>query len=241
MPDGQARPYDDEVGDDGFLRYKWRGTDPDHSDNRALRHAMNRGLPLAWYVGIGFIPGTRTQLFEARFPVYLVGEERAQHQFIVAMEIGQHLIDRNEPASIQEIARRYNERITRVRYHQPIFRAKVLHAYEERCSVCRLPFVELLEAAHIKPDSEGGPARISNGLALCMIHHGAYDANILGISPDYRVEIKDSVLQTFDGPTLQHSLKEMHGESLRQIPTERVSRPDKELLAERFERFRAAS
>ena len=26
----QARPYDDDVGQDGFLRYKWRGTDPNH-------------------------------------------------------------------------------------------------------------------------------------------------------------------------------------------------------------------
>ncbi|MEY4081584.1 MAG: hypothetical protein RL430_2014, partial [Actinomycetota bacterium] len=27
---------------------------------------------------------------------------------------------------------------------------------------------------------------------MCKIHHGAYDANILGISPDYRIHIKES-------------------------------------------------
>ena len=38
--DPSQRPYDDEEGSDGFLRYKWRGQDPNHPDNRALRQAM---------------------------------------------------------------------------------------------------------------------------------------------------------------------------------------------------------
>ena len=45
-PVGAERPYEDEVGTDGFLRYKWSGTDPDHMDNRGLRNAMNQGVPL---------------------------------------------------------------------------------------------------------------------------------------------------------------------------------------------------
>jgi len=34
---GAEAPYDDDVATDGTLRYKWRGTDADHADNRALR------------------------------------------------------------------------------------------------------------------------------------------------------------------------------------------------------------
>ena len=33
VPDGLARPYDDTVGTDGMLRYKFRGTDPNTADN----------------------------------------------------------------------------------------------------------------------------------------------------------------------------------------------------------------
>jgi putative restriction endonuclease len=139
---------------------------------------------------------------------------------------------------VNEIERRYNLATVRQRLHQPIFRTQVLHAYTHRCAVCRLPFDALLDAAHIKSDSEGGRAAVSNGLALCRIHHGAFDADILGISPDYQVAIKTSVLDTFDGPTLQHALKEMHGRALAQLPTHRAERPDRELLDERFERFR---
>jgi putative restriction endonuclease len=78
-------------------------------------------------------------------------------------------------------------------------------------------------------------------MSLCKIHHGAYDTDIIGISPDYTVHVRESVLATFDGPTLQHSIKEMDGEALRQIPKETTSKPDRELLAERFEKFQQVS
>jgi putative restriction endonuclease len=43
---GKERPYEDAVGDDGLIRYKWRDGGPDIPDNRALRAAMEAGLPL---------------------------------------------------------------------------------------------------------------------------------------------------------------------------------------------------
>lgn len=241
VPDGGKRPYEDGEGVDGLQRYKWRGTDPNQSDNRALRRSMERRLPMLWLVGIGYVPGTKVQLFDVRLPVYLIGEEPSDHQFVVALEQDQKVLPSGEPVEVQEIVKRYNERIVKARYHQPLFRARVIHAYQERCAICRLPFTELLEAAHIRPDSQGGSTKISNGMSLCKIHHGAYDANIIGISADYKIHVKESVLATFDGPTLQHSIKEMDGENLRQIPDEASSRPDKELLAERFEKFLKAS
>lgn len=241
VPDGRPRPYEDGEGPDGLQRYKWRGTDPNHGDNRSLRRAMERGLPLLWLVGIGYVPGSQTQLFDVRFPVYLVDEESSQHQFVVAFEMEQQVLQSDQSTGSLEIVKRYNERVVKTRYHQPIFRARVIHAYQERCAVCRLPFTELLDAAHIRPDSQGGSAKISNGLSLCKIHHGAYDSNIIGISPSYTIHVKESVLATFDGPTLQHSIKEMNGETLRQIPTAKAQQPDRDLLAERFKAFQEAS
>ena len=241
VPDGGKRPYEDGEGVDGMQRYKWRGTDPNQSDNRALRRAMERKLPMLWLVGIGYVPGTTQQLFDARFPVYLIGEEPNEHQFIVALEQGQEVLPVGEPPAVLEIVKRYNERIVKTRYHQPLFRARVIHAYAERCAVCRLPFTELLEAAHIRPDSQGGSTKISNGMSLCKIHHGAYDADIIGISPDYKIHVQDSVLATFDGPTLEYSIKRMNGETLGQIPQETSSMPDRELLSERFEKFLAST
>jgi len=239
-PDEARRPYDDSVGADGLLRYKWRGTNPNLADNVWLRTAMERQLPLVWFIGVGHQPGTHTQLFRPEFPVWLIGEEPQQQQFIVAVEAGQRTIPAGADADVIDITKRYNERIVMARHHQPLFRSAVMLAYERRCAVCRLPFPELLDAAHIQADSTGGAARVSNGLSLCKIHHAAFDSNIIGISPDYVVHVKESVLETFDGPTLQHSIKEMHRERLRQIPASRSSRPDRDLLAERFEAFAKA-
>ncbi len=157
------------------------------------------------------------------------------------MEEGQRALPAGSSGEVVDIARRYNERIVRTRHHQPLFRSAVIYAYQRRCAVCRLPFAELLDAAHVKADADGGAANVTNGLALCKIHHGPFDVNILGISPDYVVHVRQSVLETFDGPTLQHAIKEMNGEHLRQLPAARGERPDRDLLAERFETFQAAS
>ena len=239
--DESTRPYADEFGHDEMLRYKWRGTNPDLADNRWLRRSMEANVPMIWFVGVGHRPGTKTQLFQPVMPVWLVAEEPEHHQFVVALESDQRSLIEDGRVSTSEIERRYNLTTARRRLHQPVFRSRVLLAYRQRCAVCRLPFAELLDAAHIKSDSEGGSASVSNGLSLCKIHHGAFDANILGISPDYKVAIKDSVLATFDGPTLQHALKEMHGVKLAQLPDRLSERPERGLLEERFGRFLQAS
>jgi putative restriction endonuclease len=50
-PPNQLPPYADDL-DGGVVHYKYRGTDPHHADNRALRQAMARGLPLTYFVGV---------------------------------------------------------------------------------------------------------------------------------------------------------------------------------------------
>jgi len=44
-PPSVVPPYVDDVGSDGLVRYKYRGEDGGHSDNKALRHAMEKGCP----------------------------------------------------------------------------------------------------------------------------------------------------------------------------------------------------
>ena len=52
-----------------------------------------------------------------------------------------------------------------------------------------------VEAAHILPDTHPrGEAVVPSGLALCKLHHAAFDANILGIRPDYTVDLRLDVM-----------------------------------------------
>lgn len=78
-----------------------------------------------------------------------------------------------------------------------------------------------------------------NGIAMCAIHHRAFDALVVGVTPNYAVEVRRDVLTEHDGPTLQHSLQGIHGTTLL-LPTRTDQRPDRALLEERYDRFRAA-
>lgn len=114
-------------------------------------------------------------------------------------------------------------------------------AYEQKCTVCTLKHGKLLDAAHIVGDDKPhGLPLVENGLSLCKIHHAAYDANLLGISPDYIVQINEDLMNEADGPMLLHGLQEMDGRTLT-LPKRRVDRPSKDRLAERFEEFLATS
>lgn len=230
---GEERPYEDTVGGDGFLRYKWTGQDANHMDNRGLRAAMEQKVPLIWFFGVG--PGR----FQPVYPVFLVAEEPELHQFVVATEVARDLHRPDSPAESQ--LRRYVIAETKRRLHQPVFRATVMRAYETRCAVCALGHSQLLDAAHIVADSDdAGIASVTNGLAMCKIHHAAYDSHILGVTPDLTVAIRQDLLEEIDGPMLEYGLKERHGQKLMMIPPVRAEWPDRDLLEMSYQKFRSS-
>ena len=79
-----------------------------------------------------------------------------------------------------------------------------------------------------------------NGLALCKLHHAAFDRNILGVRPDLVIEVRHDVLGEEDGPMLVHGIQGHHEGQLL-VPRRRLDRPDPEFLEERYELFRQAS
>jgi putative restriction endonuclease len=231
----EDRPYDDREGPDGYPRYKWQGTDPRARDNVALRRAMEAGIPVIWLLGVA------TGLYDVA-PVWLVDEEPEEHQFVLAMDELMRLEWRRGLAAKTPFdpVRRYAEVTVHARLHQRVFRGRVLVAYDSQCALCGLRHhPELLDAAHIKEDADGGEPIVPNGLAMCAIHHRAFDAHLMAVRPDYHIEVRGEVLDEQDGPTLRHALQGIHGGRIR-LPRRRAERPSVELLEERYERFRAA-
>lgn len=227
-------PYEDEHDPDaGHFVYKYRGTDPDHPDNVALRNAMLWRRPLLYLVAVD--PG----VYDAIFPVYLVGEEPGRLQFTMVADQTMTL-EGEAPSAVAEARREYVTRAVMQRLHQQHFRRIVLRAYRERCAICRIGHTDLLDAAHILADRhpQGEPI-VTNGLGLCKIHHSAFDANIIGIDPDARVHVRRDILEEVDGPMLRHGLQEAHGSQLI-LPRDAGSRPNRNFLAERFADFLAA-
>lgn len=80
---------------------------------------------------------------------------------------------------ILEVPRAYRDAQRRVRLHQRRFRALLLSHYPQECWFCGTDIAEILEAAHLVPDSVGGAASIENGRLLCANHHRAFDKNLL--------------------------------------------------------------
>jgi putative restriction endonuclease len=233
--EGKERPYEDEMGPDGFLRYRYRGTDPRHHDNVGLRRAMGRQLPLV------YLHGTAPGWYKPEWPAFILGDDPAALTFTVAIDDPQVLRPDLTVDVVDEARRRYVTRLARHRLHQLAFRQRVLLAYRESCAVCRLHHAELLDAAHILPDSHPrGEPVVTNGLAMCKLHHAAYDRHIMGVRPDLVVEVRHDILEEIDGPMLRHGLQDLQGKKLLVLPSRRSQLPDPLALAERYDIFRAA-
>jgi putative restriction endonuclease len=235
--EGKPRPYEDSVDESGLIRYRYRGTDPQHHENAGLRKAMWKRTPLIYFFGL--MEGR----YAAAWPCFIVGDDPDRLTFTVAVDDRRFVAARPDAAAEDDAPgrRAYITTVTQRRLHQASFRERVLTAYRECCAVCRLKHGELLDAAHILDDKDPqGEPWVSNGLALCKIHHAAFDKHILGIDPDSVIKIREDILREEDGPMLEHGLQRFDGQRLLVVPAAPRLRPNRDFLAKRFEAFRRA-
>lgn len=133
----------------------------DAHESALRKHNVHGGFPEAIYVALHKDPGLAMQvarsLLDAHFPW-------TRHREILrAVGIEADFVE----------ARR--------RRRDSAFRGRVLEAYVYRCAVCGFA-VRLgdrpvaIDAAHIRWHQAHGPATISNGIALCSLHHELFDA-----------------------------------------------------------------
>ena len=236
--------YDDGFDDDGLLVYRYRGKDPNHRDNLGLQEAARTRTPLIYFHAV--VRGRYAPVW----PVFIISNH-PEHLYCIAAVDPAYAAMAAPPAAGAGYrdpdddsllgVRNYVMAYTKRRLHQTSFRERVIVAYDEHCALCALRHRELLDAAHIIPDNEDrGDPVIQNGLSLCKIHHAAYDQNILGVTPDYRIRIRRDILDESDGPMLRYGLQQLHDEKL-QLPSRRVNWPDRDRLDIRYKRFLAAS
>jgi hypothetical protein len=79
-----------------------------------------------------------------------------------------------------------------------------------------------------------------NGLPLTKIHHAAFDAHLIGIDPDFCVDVSERLLEIHDGPFLGLGLKGIVGQVI-QLPRRSEDHPDRDRLARRSEEFKKAA
>jgi len=200
--------------------------------------------PLIYFFGI--VPGR----YLAVWPVFIVGDNPQSLFFDVEVDDARLTLDRLrsvtagsvtvEDPTIEDGRRRYITATVRHRVHQEAFRERVLRAYQEHCALCHLRHQELLDAAHIIADCEvGGEPIVRNGLALCKLHHAAFDRHFLTVRPDFVIQVRRDVLDEEDGPMLRHGLQGMHDQRIH-LPKSKRDWPDPDRLAVRLQRFLAS-
>jgi putative restriction endonuclease len=223
-------PYADEIDEStGAIVYAYRAGSLRQADNRALDAAFELQAPLIYFKGI------EPSQYAVVQPVFVTDRDRSGG--FVLLEPGLPVSDLAGNGLVSPKPYRAAAlREVKVRLDQHRFRREVLRAYRRRCTVCALKRTELVQAAHIIEFAEQGAQEVSNGLALCAIHHLAYDRNLMGIDPDGLVHISRGVREERDGPMLREGIQLFHGEPITQPPTP-GERPDPERLGLRFERF----
>ena len=227
-------PYKDSIREDDFIVYSYRGENPDHHNNIGLRNVMKRELPLVYFHGVSkgrYIP---------IFPAYIYQDDPKSLQILLQVDTRpvHNALEMHDV--IRDPVRDYITVEVKRRIHQEVFRENILTAYKCQCAFCRIRHTSLLDAAHIIPDKElMGEPLVKNGLALCKIHHAAFDSNLMGITPDYLIKVKDKLLDEFDGPMLQHGIKELNNKKI-VLPTKAEWKPDTNRLEMRYELFKKA-
>lgn len=124
-----------------------------------------------------------------------------QHDPELIQEVARRILDAHFPETLHadileavglSLAENNMARSTGTEYksrnRDPLFRERVLRAYEYRCCVCgydlRLGQQTIgLEAAHIKWFQAGGLDVENNGLALCALHHKIFDLGAFTVHP----------------------------------------------------------
>jgi len=231
-------PYADTLLKNNLLQYSYRGTDPYHSDNIGLREAMKQQIPLIYFFGLD------KGRYLVTKPVYIIEDNIDSLSFTVAVDemliLGQDKkidYDLAEEDSVTYGRRSYITYNFKVRLHQRSFRERVLRAYNNQCTLCKLRHIELLDAAHIIPDvEEEGLPMVQNGLSLCKIHHAAFDKHIIGITPDYDIKVRKDILEETNGPMLKYGIQSLENKRLI-LPNNKKNWPDKERLDIRYKLF----
>lgn len=116
--------------------------------------------------------------------------------------------------------------LTRRRLGQGAFRIMVTDTYGRKCAITREHTLPVLQAAHIRPVTEGGEHRVSNGLLLRSDVHTLFDRGYVTVTPDYSFKVSQRLNEDWRNGKIYYAL---HGQRI-ELPRDKSCRPDPGLL-----------
>ncbi len=117
-------------------------------------------------------------------------------------------------------------RLAPYRLGQQAFKAVVLDAYQRQCAITGTHIPPVLQAAHVRPVTEGGEHRLDNGLLLRSDVHTIFDRGYLGVDPKYRLVVSSRLREEFgNGEQFYAQAGQVIG-----LPARRADQPNREFL-----------
>lgn len=219
--------------------------DPEKGGNRVLTHSRELGIPLycfwakeredEWtYRGLGEVDSWARVENNGRMNV----EYRISFLGVPSLSAAAALRTRIEeevasaaPPTLTVRGGRDREGTTR-RIRSQAFSDLVKAAYSQRCVVCGESRKDAhgrpeVQAAHIYPVEKEGPDDVRNGMALCRLHHWAFDGALFGVGTDL-------VVRVFGAGRAVPGVAEYDGKPLVVVPDDADRRPHQLFLGERF-------
>ena len=187
----------------GFDAHKHLGPLP-HSPSLQLREhalddAMHNGLAVHTKsndeLAVAFRPDFLATYMANVKPLHECGGSESEIDLLE--QIGEDVanVDDTDVHGVVAEPRRYAVVSARRALREIGFRNRVLSAYGHRCAMCSIQ-LGLLDAAHIlpaaHPDSTDGT---DNGIALCALHHRAYDRTLVTFDAEFRTHANDAVIK----------------------------------------------
>jgi len=152
-----------------------------------------------------FAVGTRAngEIVVAFRPEFLVDYAMAAHSLHRIGEVSGDFdllnkVEELEQGDIEAIENSERRKVVATivrRYRLADFRKRVLGAYNYGCAMCGVQ-LDLIDAAHILPVAvDESTDHTNNGVALCKLHHAAFDRKLVSFDEDYRIEVSDTELK----------------------------------------------
>lgn len=122
-----------------------------------------------------------------------------------AARLGGHRIaEPDVPASADRYGRPV---LVRPRLGQGTFRAAVLDAYGRRCAITAEHSLPVLDAAHIRPYSDGGEHVLSNGLVLRADIHRLFDDGYVGVDADGHFRVSSQLRREWENGRVYYDME----------------------------------
>ncbi|MGE0752591.1 MAG: HNH endonuclease [Variibacter sp.] len=202
----------------------------------ALRRALLTGF--APYVkssgetAIAFRPdfmGTYIQFLE---PLHDSGRLPSEAELLEELSVSpDDVADEDIDRGVEE-PRRYAVLSTKRALRALDFRRRVLSAYEHKCAMCGLQ-LRLVDGAHILPAAHPESTdRTANGIALCALHHRAYDRGLVTFDTLFKVHVSESMIKKLTTDDRVYGLKnfQTHLRPIILTPADKKDRPASKLV-----------